>query len=88
MVDENEHAPTSLGALVGWTRHNSPNGAILCLETATSLAAAKGGDVVKTMMALNVRQLRSLALDLNRAADEAEKRTVRPPPRSFWQRWT
>lgn len=76
--------PKTLGALVGWTRHRTGNGNIVRLECAKTLAEARSGLTEQHDVALNVRQLRALSLDLSHAADELEGRPT-PHKRKWWQ---
>lgn len=59
-----------VGALVGWKRRRSANGIILTIQLATSEAAAQNRDYDQISFALNDRQIRSLARDLQRVAKE------------------
>lgn len=59
-----------VGALVGWKRAPSEHGFIFTFQVMTPEAAAQGGDPQHVTFALNDRQLRSLARDLQRSAME------------------
>lgn len=57
-------------ALIGWKRSLSDHGIILSLQLASSREDAQNREFDSVSLALNDRQLRSLARDLQRAADE------------------
>ena len=59
--------PQVRGALVGWQRTDSAHGAVLRLQVARSSAEYRQRDWETVEVALNERQLRSLARDLARA---------------------
>ena len=59
-----------VGALVGWKRRRSANGIILTIQLATSEAKAQSRDYDQISFALNDRQIRSLARDMQRVAKE------------------
>ncbi|WEK46183.1 MAG: hypothetical protein P0Y56_14360 [Candidatus Andeanibacterium colombiense] len=56
------------GALAGWKRTTSGHGILLTLQVAKSVAAFNAKEFDSVELALNDRQLRSLARDLERAA--------------------
>lgn len=60
----------SVGALIGWKRAWSQNGIVLTFQVAESTKAFQERDLRKVALAMNDRQLRSLARDLTRAAEE------------------
>ena len=72
------------GALVGWEREPTAHGIVISLEIMTARSAEDSSGVVVAQVALNDRQLRSLARDLRRAADERGLE-LRPPKRRWWQ---
>ncbi len=57
-----------VGALLGWKRDPSENGTVITLQV-LALDPAEGRKPVDVSVALNDRQIRSLARDLQRAAD-------------------
>jgi hypothetical protein len=58
------------GALVGWKRGPTDHGIILTLQVASDASDFTNRDFAQVDLALNERQLRSLARDLSRAAEE------------------
>ena len=56
------------GALVGWKRTNSLNGIVLTVQLARTQTALAEQNLDNISLAMNDRQLRSLARDLQRAA--------------------
>jgi len=58
------------GALVGWKRTPSKYGIVLTLQVVDGVEQYKRAEYDKVEVALNDRQLRSLARDLSRAAGE------------------
>jgi|GEM_PF-2365724 hypothetical protein len=73
------------GALAGWRRKITENGCILKMQIAQSAEAFKNRAFDSVEIALNDRQLRSLARDLQRVADErgVELWAKRP----LWKQW-
>lgn len=59
-----------VGALVGWRRSESEHGIVLLMQLAATGDDARNLDFDRVTLALNDRQLRSLARDLQRAADQ------------------
>jgi hypothetical protein len=72
-----------VGALVGWKRRRSANGIILTIQLATSEAKAQSRDYDQISFALNDRQIRSLARDMQRVAKE---RGIQLRARPRWTR--
>lgn len=58
------------GALAGWRRSRSSNGIIITLQVAESAEDVNRHTMSRVDLALNDRQLRSLARDLVRAAEQ------------------
>jgi hypothetical protein len=56
------------GALAGWKRRPTEHGFLMTLQVAASTEAYRARDFDVVEVALNDRQLRSLARDLHRAA--------------------
>ena len=56
------------GALAGWQRDMTHFGCVLTLQVAQSQSEFDEGEFQRVIVALNDRQLRSLARDLERAA--------------------
>lgn len=56
------------GALIGWARQSSRHGIILTMQVVHTASDYKEHRFHKVSVALNERQLRSLARDLSRAA--------------------
>ncbi len=73
-----------VGALIGWKRRGSDHGIVLSLQIATSFARAESKDFDHISLALNDRQLRSLARDLQRAAAQRNMRLFAKPA---WHRY-
>lgn len=71
------------GALAGWRRNRTPGGTVLTLQVANSAEAFRAGSYTKLHLALNDRQLRSLARELYRATDE--KGIALFAPRKWWR---
>lgn len=59
-----------VGALVGWKREPSQHGMIISLQVLNPDTGVEEKKFQRVSLALNDRQLRSLARDLQRAADE------------------
>jgi len=74
--------PALLGALVGWHSFLTPHGVALRLETATSLAGARQGELGVSDLTLSVAQMRALAHNLVQLADQREG--VSRPKRRGW----
>lgn len=74
------------GALAGWRRTDGLNGIVLTMQIVDSIEAYQDHRVAKVQVALNDRQLRSLARDLMRAASERgiELQARRP----WWRIWS
>lgn len=72
------------GALVGWKRTPSRHGIVLTLQLVDGVDRFKRADYDRVDLALNDRQLRSLARDLARAA--AERGIELTAKRRWWQR--
>ena len=72
------------GALSGWKRTSSEGGIVLTLQIAGSAEAFAKRDLEVARVALNDRQLRSLARDLTRAATERGFDLFSRPP--WWRR--
>ena len=77
--------PRVRGALVGWRQSRSEHGAVLRLQVARSAEDFHARSLDKVELALNDRQLRSLARDLIRAA---QGRDLHPlfARRTLWAR--
>jgi hypothetical protein len=71
------------GALVGWERNPAAYGIILRMQILTTRDDEGFSNFVEVQVALNDRQLRSLARDLRRAADERGLQLR--PARRWWQ---
>ncbi|WP_203310019.1 MULTISPECIES: hypothetical protein [Sphingomonas] len=74
------------GALAGWRRNRTRGGTVLTLQIADSAEGFRQGSYTKLHLALNDRQLRSLARDLYRATDE--KGITLFAPRRWWKPWS
>lgn len=74
------------GGLVGWRRNQVPGGTVLTLQVATSTQAFHDDDYTRVYLALNDRQLRSLARDLYRATEA--KGIPLFAPRRWWRFWS
>lgn len=73
-----------LGALIGWKRAESASGIVLTLQLARTSDNVKEGNLTQVHLALNDRQLRSMARDLTRAA--AERGVELWAPKRWWKR--
>ena len=73
------------GALAGWKRTESANGIVLTLQVAESNEAYQDRSFHRLNVALNKRQLRSLARDLGRAAEDQGLQLY--AKRRWWQFW-
>jgi hypothetical protein len=62
--------PLVRGALVGWRRSDSDNGAVLRLQVARTSADFREHSYDRIEIALNDRQLRSFTRDMVRAAQD------------------
>ncbi|MBO9603697.1 MAG: hypothetical protein J7496_14435 [Novosphingobium sp.] len=71
------------GALAGWRRTPSGHGIVLTLQVAESVAAFERKEFDRVELALNDRQLRSLARDLERAA-RSRGMDLRAPRAKSW----
>lgn len=71
------------GALAGWRRTRTDHGIILSLQIAASADDVRSQRLGRVDVALNERQLRSLARDLVRAA---EQRDIQVFARKPWWR--
>ena len=82
-----ERKPLSRGALVGWRRQGTETGCLVTLQVASSADDFVSQSFDRVELALNDRQLRSLARDLARAAEERglQLRARRRPLR-FWRK--
>lgn len=56
------------GALIGWERHGSEHGCVVTLQIVENATQFQDRQYHRVSMALNERQLRSLARDLARAS--------------------
>jgi hypothetical protein len=72
------------GALVGWKRLSADQSCLLTLQVANSAKAYREREFDLVELALNQRQLRSLARDLCRAAGEQGVPVWGKP--NFWER--
>jgi hypothetical protein len=72
------------GALAGWRRTRTAHGIVLSLQVATSTDDAHRGKLGRVDVALNERQLRSLARDLARATEQRDMEVFARP--RWWQR--
>ena len=79
---EKERRSAVLGAVIGWRRFPAPHGAVLRVQTVTSVDQAHQGAAAEHDLVLNVLQLRALGEDLIKAADEREGRE--PPHLKRW----
>ena len=73
------------GALAGWKRCEGMSGIVLTMQIVESVEAYQEQRVAKVQVALNDRQLRSLARDLTRAA--SERGTELQARRPWWRVW-
>ena len=73
------------GALAGWKRQSSRHGILLTLQVASTISHHVQRDFAVVNLALNDRQLRSLARDLARASRERGLELFARP--SWHQRW-
>ena len=71
---EKEREVVALGAVIGWRRFPTSNGAVVRVQTATSIEQAHRGEAAEHDLALNALLLRALGEDLIKAADEHEGR--------------
>lgn len=76
------------GALIGWERQRSRHGMILTVQLVENAAQYQDHQYHRVTMALNDRQLRSLARDLARAAQARglDLRSQLPWRRRMWDR--
>jgi hypothetical protein len=74
-------SPALLGALAGWRRTGTDSGCVLELQLVASKQDFEARNFIRVDMALNDRQLRSLARDLARAAEERGVRLWGKKPR-------
>ena len=72
-------------ALVGWKRTSTRNGIVLTLQLTETRANFASCEFEKVSVALNERQLRSLARDLTRAAEERGITLFARKP--WWRLW-
>ncbi len=77
--------PHILGALLGWKVFRTGNGIVLRLETAISRQQAKAGQATLHDVALNVRQMRALAHNISRLADEHEGIAKQARKKRWWR---
>lgn len=70
--------------LIGWKREQSEHGCVLTFQLAESAADVRGGRLLDSSVVMNDRQLRSLARDLARAADDRGLQLFARPP--WWKR--
>lgn len=78
MTEERTAVGTHLsGALIGWKRRNARHGVVLTLQVVENAPQFRDHQYHRVVMALNDRQLRSMARDLARAA-EARGIDLRP----------
>lgn len=73
------------GALAGWKRSPAANGILLTVQIAQTTESFQNREFATVHMALNDRQLRSLARDLARAAEERGIDLWAKRP--WWKRW-
>ncbi len=73
------------GIVAGWRRKPSEHGILLTLQVAQSEEDWKQQRFTRLNLALNDRQLRSLARDLVRAAEERNLEVFAPRP--WWRFW-
>lgn len=57
-------------SLIGWKRQRTLNGIVLTMQLVRTVEDVRTGQIAEMNIALNDRQLRSLARDLTRAAGE------------------
>ncbi len=74
------------GALIGWERRSTQHGVIMTLQIIESSEQFQGRGYHRVAVALNDRQLRSLARDLARAAERRgiDLRAHPPFHRRLW----
>lgn len=75
-------SPTIIGAPAGWRRTATDSGMMISIQVARSAAEFRDGTFTRVDLALNDRQLRSLARDLSRAA--AQRGLQLRAPRKWW----
>jgi len=87
-TDQRERGTDISGALIGWARHSSRHGVVMTLQIVQNAAEYQDHRYHRVSMALNDRQLRSLARDLARAArGRGISLRSKPPLRKrIWQR--
>jgi hypothetical protein len=80
------------GFLIGWDRHQSASGIVLSLQIAENQQEFVDKNWSRMNLALNDRQLRSLARDLERAAKARgiklhapDRRVLGKLSRAFWR---
>lgn len=73
------------GALAGWKRDRAEHGVVLTLQLVGSADDFRQRKFERVQVAVNVRQLRSLARDLTRAAEEQGIDLF--ATRRWWQFW-
>ncbi len=87
MTDERDPARLEIsGALIGWERLSTRNGVVMNLQLVETSAQYQDKAYHRVAMALNDRQLRSLARDLIRAAKRRgiDLRARPPLHRRLW----
>ena len=72
------------GALAGWRRTRTSHGIVLSLQVAASAEDVRSNTLGRVDLALNDRQLRSLAPDLVRATEQRDMEVFARAP--WWQR--
>ena len=85
MAERADDETLTTGALAGWRRRGTDHGCVLELQLASKVADFTERRLSRVAVALNDRQLRSLARDLSRAAEE---RGIELWPRERrWKLW-
>jgi hypothetical protein len=87
MADEQQPRASELsGALIGWERRGSRHGMIMTLQIVENAAQFQDHQYHRVSLAMNDRQLRSLARDLARAARSRglDLRAKAPLHRRLW----
>jgi hypothetical protein len=85
MVTDTADEMVAAGALAGWRRQSTEHGCVLELQLASNVADFAERNLSRVAIALNERQLRSLARDLSRAAEERGIELW--PERRRWRLW-
>jgi len=70
--------------VIGWKREQTEHGSVLTFQLAETAIDARTGHLLQSSVVMNDRQLRSLARDLARAADERGLELFARP--TWWRR--